>query len=36
VALERDIASLLEEMNTGGSTSLVVPGEYLEIVVTRR
>ena len=36
VALERDIASLLDEMNTGGSTSLVVPGEYLEIVVTKR
>jgi hypothetical protein len=32
--LERDIVALLEEFNTAGSRSLVVPGEYLEIVVT--
>ena len=35
-ALERDITALLERFNTGGSTSLLVPGEYLEVVVTKR
>jgi ubiquinone/menaquinone biosynthesis C-methylase UbiE len=35
-ALERDIVALLEQMNTAGASSLVVPGEYLEIVVTKR
>jgi SAM-dependent methyltransferase len=35
-ALEHDIVALLEDMNTGGAGSLVVPGEYLEVVVTRR
>jgi ubiquinone/menaquinone biosynthesis C-methylase UbiE len=35
-ALERDITALLVELNTGGSRSLVVPGEYLEIVITKR
>jgi len=35
-ALERDIRALLEELNTAGPSSLVVPSEYLEIVVTRR
>ena len=34
-ALERDITKLLDEMNTAGSKSLVVPGEYLEVVVTK-
>ena len=34
-ALERDIAQLLEQMNLGGEGSLVVPSEYLEIVVTK-
>ncbi len=34
-ALERDITSLLNEMNTAGAKSLVVPGEYLEVVVTK-
>ena len=32
--LERDITALLEEFNTAGSDSLVVPGEYLEVVIT--
>ena len=36
LALEHDITALLTELNTGGSTSLVVPGDYLEIVVTKR
>jgi SAM-dependent methyltransferase len=34
-ALERDIAQLLDQMNLGGEGSLVVPSEYLEIVVTK-
>ena len=32
-ALERDIMALLEELNTAGTRSLIVPGEYLEVVV---
>ncbi|MGH8620193.1 MAG: class I SAM-dependent methyltransferase [Burkholderiales bacterium] len=35
-ALERDITKLLGEMNIAGPASLVVPGEYLEIVITKR
>lgn len=35
-ALGRDIAALLERLNVGGPGSLVVPGEYLEVVVVRR
>ena len=35
-ALERDIIALLEQMNTAGAGSLVVPGEYLEVVVTKQ
>jgi ubiquinone/menaquinone biosynthesis C-methylase UbiE len=35
-ALERDILALLEQMNTAGASSLVVPGEYLEVVITKR
>jgi SAM-dependent methyltransferase len=34
-ALERDIVALLEELNVAGARALVVPGEYLEVVVTR-
>ncbi|MBK7474202.1 MAG: class I SAM-dependent methyltransferase [Betaproteobacteria bacterium] len=34
-ALERDITALLLELNVAGAASLVVPGEYLEVVVTR-
>ncbi|MFO1323862.1 MAG: class I SAM-dependent methyltransferase [Burkholderiales bacterium] len=36
LALARDITALLEELNVAGPESLVVPGEYLEIVVTKR
>lgn len=32
--LTDDITALLERMNVGGPDSLVVPGEYLEIVIT--
>jgi ubiquinone/menaquinone biosynthesis C-methylase UbiE len=35
-ALERDLTELLERMNRAGKTSLVVPSEYLEVVITRR
>jgi SAM-dependent methyltransferase len=35
-ALERDLVALLNELNVGGDASLVVPGEYLEIVVTKQ
>jgi SAM-dependent methyltransferase len=33
--LTADIAALLQRMNTGGNESLVVPSEYLEVVITR-
>jgi len=36
LALERDIVALLEQMNTAAPSSLVVPGEYLEVVITKR
>ena len=35
-ALETDIVRLLEELNLAGGRSLVVPGEYLEVVIVRR
>ena len=35
-SLERDLTALLNRLNVGGPTSLVVPSEYLEVVVTRR
>lgn len=34
-ALAADIADLLERLNTGGRDSLVVPGEYLEVVIVK-
>ena len=34
--LERDITALLDDMNIAGAESLVVPAEYLEVVVTRQ
>ena len=33
--LESDITSLLERLNVGGTRSLVVPGEYLEVVIVK-
>jgi SAM-dependent methyltransferase len=33
--LAADITALLERLNVGGSRSLVVPGEYLEVVITK-
>ncbi len=35
-ALQRDITALLEQLNVGGAASLVVPSEYLEVVITKR
>lgn len=35
-SLERAITALLAESNTAGRESLVVPGEYLEIVITKQ
>ena len=34
--LAADIATLLERLNVGGKESLVVPGEYLEVVIVKR
>jgi SAM-dependent methyltransferase len=34
--LTEDIIGLLEHLNVGGPNSLVVPGEYLEVVVTKK
>jgi SAM-dependent methyltransferase len=34
-SLEAAITGLLEELNVAGASSLVVPGEYLEIVITK-
>ncbi len=35
-ALEKDITALLDRFNVAGPASLVVPAEYLEVVVTKR
>jgi ubiquinone/menaquinone biosynthesis C-methylase UbiE len=35
-ALQADIMGLLEQMNRGGGETLIIPGEYLEVVVTKR
>lgn len=35
-ALEQDMVELLESLNRAGPDSLVVPSEYLEVVITRR
>ncbi|KAB0491225.1 class I SAM-dependent methyltransferase [Pseudomonas vancouverensis] len=35
-ALEADFTELLNRMNRAGERSLVLPGEYLEVVITRR
>jgi hypothetical protein len=35
-ALEADLTALLENRNTGGRDALVIPSEYLEVVVVRR
>jgi SAM-dependent methyltransferase len=35
-ALARDLLGLLNRMNRSGDETLVLPGEYLEVVITRR
>jgi ubiquinone/menaquinone biosynthesis C-methylase UbiE len=35
-ALHQDLVDLLQGLNRAGTASLVVPGHYLEVVVTRR
>ena len=35
-ALQADIVALLARMNRGGKESLIVPSDYLEVVVTKR
>jgi SAM-dependent methyltransferase len=35
-ALEDDLTALLDRLNVGGPRSLVVPGEYLEVVITKK
>ena len=34
--LTADLTALLERLNVGGPDSLVVPGEYLEVVITKK
>jgi ubiquinone/menaquinone biosynthesis C-methylase UbiE len=34
--LTEDLTALLERLNVGGPNSLVVPGEYLEVVITKK
>jgi SAM-dependent methyltransferase len=36
VLLERDIVALLERLNVADKSALVVPGEYLEVVIVKR
>jgi ubiquinone/menaquinone biosynthesis C-methylase UbiE len=36
VSLGQDISALLERFNVAGPSSLVVPGEYLEVVIAKR
>ena len=35
-SLERDLTALLERLNRAGPSAMVVPSEYLEVVVSRR
>ena len=34
-ALESDITALLDQLNTAGPMALVVPAEYLEVIITK-
>jgi ubiquinone/menaquinone biosynthesis C-methylase UbiE len=36
IALERDLTELMNRMNRAGTGSLVLPSEYLEVIVSRR
>ena len=35
-SLTKDLADLLQRLNVGGSNTLVVPSEYLEVVITKK
>ena len=35
-ALEADLLALLARLDTSGGSSLVIPSEYLEVIVTKR
>ncbi len=35
-ALEKDLLALLDRFNTATDGTLVAPGEYLEVIVTRK
>jgi len=35
-ALEADLTALLARLNVGGTQSLLVPGEYLEVIIVKR
>ena len=35
-ALTRDLEALVDRFNRSGDASMVVPSEYLEVVITRR
>jgi len=35
-SLQQDLTNLLERLNVAGPSSLVVPGEYLEVVIVKR
>jgi hypothetical protein len=34
-SMERDITALLDQHNVAGESSLVVPSEYLEVVIVK-
>jgi hypothetical protein len=36
VGLERDLVALVEEFNVSADSTMVVPAEYVEVVVVRR
>lgn len=36
LALEADLTELINRLNRAGDKSVVVPSEYLEVVITRR
>ncbi len=36
LALERDLTALIDEFNVSGDSTMVVPGEYVEVVIVKR
>jgi hypothetical protein len=35
-ALENDLTELMNRLNRAGTKALLIPGDYLEIVITKR